>query len=718
MRKHLFATALLSTLGALVVVGCQSSTAPSTTDAAEGEEVNPLLTPWDTPFGVPPFGEIENHHYLPAIRAGMAEEKEEVAAILAQEEAPTFANTIEALERLGKKLTRVSRVFYAVNGAHSNDEIREVARTIAPELSSHGDDISLNRELFDRVKAVYEQRESLDLTPEQSWLLEETYKGFIRSGVNLGAEDQARLREINSELAELSQRFGQNLLAETNSFELLVTEKGALGALPEGLAAAAAQEARRRGHEEGWVFTLARPSIEPFLQYSPNRDLRKEIFQAYAQRGDNNNDKDNKDVLARTAALRAEKAKLLGYETHAHFVLSENVAESPERVYELMDKVWPPALELAIEERNDLAAMMQGDGVDGPLEAWDWHYYAEKVRQARYALDDEQLRPYFEFTKVRDGSFTLAERLFGLDIVELEDFPRWHPDQQVFEVKEAGGKHLGIMYMDFFARESKRGGAWANALRVQSRLDGEVTPVVTTNFNYSPPAEGLPSLLSFDQAQTLFHEFGHALHALLSDVTYPSLAGTSVPRDFVEFPSQVMENWMGAPEVLRLYANHYETGEVIPDELIAKIEAAGKFNQGFSTVEYLAACYLDMAWHTLEGTPELPPEEFEEREMERIGLIDQIIPRYRSPYFAHIFSGGYSSGYYGYLWSEVLDADAFEAFRETSLFDQETARKYRRLLSQGGSRPGMELYREFRGRLPVIEPLLERRGLLAESPSE
>ena len=401
----------------------------------------------------------------------------------------------------------------------------------------------------------------------------------------------------------------------------------------------------------------------------------------------------------------------MGYETHAHYILSDNMAESPDRVYGLLDQIWAPALRIAKSERDALQAMMREDGVEGELKGWDWRYYVEKVRKARYDFDEETLRPYLEFTAVREGAFTVANKLFGLTLHELEGMPRWHPDQQVFEVKDADGTHLGVLYMDFFARESKRGGAWMNELRAQSRLGGDVRPVVTNNFNFPPPTENGPSLLSFTEAQTLFHEFGHALHGLLSDVTYESLSGTNVPRDFVEFPSQVMENWMGEPEVLRLYAKHYQTGEVIPDALIEKIRAADKFNQGFTTIEYMAASYLDMAWHTMTEPREVEPRSFEKTEMARIGLIAEIIPRYRSTYFAHIFSGGYSAGYYSYIWSEVLDADAFQAFKETSLFDSETARKYRELLSRGGSRPGMELYEIFRGRPPKIEPLLERRGL-------
>ncbi len=672
--------------------------------------MNPLLTDWKTPFGVPPFAEIEDAHFEGAFHAAMAEHKREIDVVVSSTEPPDFANTIEALERSGQTLRRVAKVFFGLNSSHSSSAIRELARTVAPELAAHRDDILLRRALFERVKTVYDRRGELDLGVEPRRLLEETHKDFVRNGVSLSDEAQARLREINGELAALSQRFGQNLLAETGDFELHVESREDLGALPVSLAAAAAQEARRRGHDAGWSFTLARPSLEPFLQNSPNRELRKRIFEAYARLAGSGGDRDNRADLARMAALRAERAALLGYDTHAHYVLSDNMAEIPDRVVELLDQLWPPALAVAESERDALQAKMREDS-GGELQGWDWRFYAEKVRQARYDLDEESLRPYFELSAVRAGAFRLAEKLFGLSFTELEDLPAWHPDQQAFEVRDSDGSHLGVLYMDFFARESKRDGAWMDELREQSRLDGEVAPIVTTTFNFSPPAEGSPSLLSFREAQTLFHEFGHALHGLLSGVTYASLSGTNVPRDFVEFPSQVLENWMSEPEVLRLYARHVETGEVIPDELIRRIKAAERLGQGFATVEYLAACYLDLAWHTLAGPPALAPEAFERREMERIGMLGEILPRYRSTYFRHIFGGGYSAGYYSYIWAEVLDADAFEAFRKAGLFDPETARRYRRLLSQGGTRPGMELYREFRGRDPEIEPLLARRGL-------
>jgi peptidyl-dipeptidase Dcp len=538
----------------------------------------------------------------------------------------------------------------------------------------------------------------------------------VRSGASLEDAAQERLREINSELAKLATQFSENLLNETNEFELLVTDRADLGDLSESLIALAAEEAKRRGHDcdECWVFTLQRPSINPFLQYSPNRGLRKQMFDGYAMRGDNDNENDNKAIISRMASLRAESAALLGYDSHAAFILSDNMAENPDNVYGLLDQIWRPALARSKEERADMQAMMKADGIDDRLRGWDWRFYTEKVRKAKYDLDDDALRPYFEVNAVRDGVFSLATSLWGLQFEELTDVPRWHPDQQVFEVKEADGSHLAILYLDYFARDSKRGGAWKNALRPQSNVDDFVTPIITNNFNFPAPTEGSPSLLSLTNAETFFHEFGHALHGMFSNVRYESLAGTSTPRDFVEFPSQVMENWMRRPEVLRMFANHYQTGEPIPQEVIDKINASATFNQGFATVEYMAAAYLDMAYHVLDTTEEVEPRSFEDNAMADIGLIEEIIPRYRSGYFGHIFSSpvGYSSGYYSYIWSEILDADTFMAFKETDVLDQETAARYREeILSKGGTRPGMELYRNFRGRDPEIGPLLEKRGL-------
>jgi peptidyl-dipeptidase Dcp len=709
---------LVAATAAIVLAACSEVPAPEA-EVAPAEPVassNPLLGEWDTPFGVPPFDRITSEDYLPAFRVGMELHNAEIDTIIANSAAPTFENTIEALELSGSKLRRVSRVFSAVNGANSDDITKDTAKIIAPETSAHNDNIALNEDLFERVLAVYEQRDSLDLNPEQLHLLNETHKQFVRSGASLEDAAQERLREINSELAKLATQFSENLLNETNEFELLVTDRADLGDLSESLIALAAEEAKRRGHDcdECWVFTLQRPSINPFLQYSPNRGLRKQMFDGYAMRGDNDNENDNKAIISRMASLRAESAALLGYDSHAAFILSDNMAENPDNVYGLLDQIWRPALARSKEERADMQAMMKADGIDDRLRGWDWRFYTEKVRKAKYDLDDDALRPYFEVNAVRDGVFSLATSLWGLQFEELTDVPRWHPDQQVFEVKEADGSHLAILYLDYFARDSKRGGAWKNALRPQSNVDDFVTPIITNNFNFPAPTEGSPSLLSLTNAETFFHEFGHALHGMFSNVRYESLAGTSTPRDFVEFPSQVMENWMRRPEVLRMFANHYQTGEPIPQEVIDKINASATFNQGFATVEYMAAAYLDMAYHVLDTTEEVEPRSFEDNAMADIGLIEEIIPRYRSGYFGHIFSSpvGYSSGYYSYIWSEILDADTFMAFKETDVLDQETAARYREeILSKGGTRPGMELYRNFRGRDPEIGPLLEKRGL-------
>jgi peptidyl-dipeptidase Dcp len=711
---------LMLSAACLVVAACSDSTTPSSVDSADKpvagvERENPLLAEWNTPFGVPPFDLIESTDYLPAMRDGVQQQQAEIDAIVVNPDDPTFENTIVALELSGSTLTSVRRAFFAVNGAHADDVIRETAKTIAPELSAHRDNIYLNAALFERVDAVFRMRDQLGLSSEQQRLLEETHKDFVRSGANLEPEAQARLREINSELATLSQQFQENVLDETNEFELLVTDRADLGDLPESLVALAAEEAKRRGHDcdECWAFTLQRPSINPFLQYSPNREMRRKLFEGYAMRGDNDNDNDNKVIVQRTVQLRAERAALMGYETHAHFVLSDNMAETPKNAYDLLDQVWKPALRVSKEERAALQAMMQEDGIDDILRGWDWRYYTEKVRKAKYDFDEVALRPYFEVNAVRDGVFALATELFGITFEQLDNVPTWHPDQQAFEVRESDGSHLAILYMDFFARETKRGGAWMNALRSQSNVDGYVTPIITNNFNFPAPTAGSPSLLSLGEAETLFHEFGHALHGMFSDVAYESLAGTSVPRDFVELPSQIMENWMREPEVLALFATHYQSGEKIPQESIDKIRESATFNQGFATVEYIAAAYLDLAYHTLDSTEAVEPRAFEDEAMTDIGLIEEIIPRYRSGYFGHIFSGGYSSGYYSYLWSEVLDSDAFQAFKETNLFDKDTAARFREeILSKGGTRPGMESYVNFRGRAPEIEPLLEKRGLM------
>jgi len=677
------------------------------------QEENPLFSEFDTPFQVPPFDKIQEEHYLPAFKEGMEQENMEIDAIVNNPEAPTFENTIEAVESTGSLLRKVGNVFYVLNGSMTNDNMQEIAKEVAPLESKHQDNIRLNEKLFQRIKAVYEQKDKLDLTTEQNTLLVKYYKDFVRSGANLDEEKKARLKEINQELSILTVKFGDNVLKENNRFEMVIDKKEDLAGLPQAVISGAAEAAKEREYEGKWVFTIHKPSMIPFLQYSENRALREKIFKAYINKGNNNDELDNKDNLAKIAALRVERANLLGYKTHADYVLENNMAKKPENVYNFLDQLWKPALKMAKREAKELQEMISNEGHDFKLQAWDWWYYSEKLKKAKYALDEEMLRPYFKLENARDGAFSVASKLYGIQFIEREDIPKYHEDARVFEVKEADGSHIGILYTDYFPRASKRGGAWMNSFRKQSRLHGkEIYPVITNNGNFSKPTGDKPALISSEEVTTLFHEFGHALHGLLSDCTYNRLSGTSVSRDFVELPSQIMENWAFEPEVLKMYAKHYETGEVIPQELIDKLKKAKHFNQGFVTVEYLAASFLDMDWHTLTEAKELDAHEFETQSLNKIGLIPEIIVRYKSPYFNHIFSGGYSSGYYSYIWAEVLDADAFEAFKETSLFDQKTAQAFREnVIERGGTEDPMVLYKRFRGAEPKVESLLKKRGL-------
>lgn len=674
---------------------------------------NPFFTEWKTPFQTPPFQKIKDQHYMPAFEKGMKLQKQEIQTIINNPETATFENTIEAMEKSGELLTTVSHVFYNMNSANTNDSLQSIAKKIAPLLSKHQDDILLNDSLFQRVQLVYEQKDNLDLTPEQNKLLDEYYKDFVRGGANLDEAKKAELREINKELSVLTVQFGENVLKEDNAFELVIEKEEDLAGLPENVIQGAAEAAKGKGYEGKWVFTLHKPSMIPFLQYSEKRDLREKIFTAYINRGNNNNELDNKKILSRIAALRVKKANLLGYKTHADFVLEKNMAKTPGAVYDLLNKLWEPALKMAKKGAYELQTMIFEEGNNFQLKPWDWWYYAEKVKKAKYDLDEEMLRPYFKLENVINGAFMVANKLYGIRFEERKDIPTYHEDVKVFEVKEADVTHIGILYTDYFPRESKRGGAWMSDFRKQSNIGGnKVTPVLYNVGNFSKPTADQPSLLSFEEVNTLFHEFGHGLHALLSNCTYPKLSGSDVAWDFVELPSQIMENWASDPEVLKMYAKHYETGEPIPDELIEKIKAASKFNQGFATVEYLAASFLDMDWHTLTEPTELEPIEFENQSMKKIGLISEIVVRYRSPYFRHIFSGSYSAGYYVYIWAEVLDADAFRAFKETSLFDQKYAQSFREnILAKGGTEDPMTLYKRFRGREPEIDPLLIKRGL-------
>jgi peptidyl-dipeptidase Dcp len=672
---------------------------------------NPLLAEWTTPFGVPPFDQIKDEHFLPAYQAAIARQRAEVEAVASSREKPTFANTVEALDGTGELLDRVASVFSNLDSADTNERRQAIAKQVAPMTAALRDDIRLNESLFARIKAVWDARATLGLTPVQAKLLEETYKSFVRGGANLNPAQKERFRAINQELSVLSVTFAENLLKETNAYRLVIDKKEDLAGLPERVIAGATEAAKAAKMEGKWVFTLHAPSIWPFLEAADNRELRKQILAAYTSRGANGNAQDNRKTLARIAALRAERAALLGYKTHADFVLEENMAKTPDKVYGFLNQLWAPASRVAKKEAEALQQTITAEGGSFRLEASDWRYYAERVKRARYDLDENALRPYFPLERVREGAFFVANRLYGLTFVERKDLPVYHPEVKAFEVKDADGSHLGVFYVDFHPRPGKRGGAWSSRYRQQHFKDGkDVRPVVVNVCNFSRPTGDAPALLSIEEVETLFHELGHGLHSLLSRVPYRDLA--RVPRDFVELPSQIMENWVLQPEVLRVYARHYKTGEVLPDAQIKKIEAARKFNQGFETVEYLAASFLDMDWHTLAEPKELGADAFEKAALAKIELMPEIVSRYRSPYFQHIFSGGYSSGYYSYIWAEVLDSDAFEAFKEKGIFDPQTARSFRtNILEKGATEDAMEMYKRFRGREPKVEPLLAKRGL-------
>jgi len=672
---------------------------------------NPFFQEWRTPFGVPPFDQIRAEHVLPAIEGGVAEHDREVGAIAKSPEAPTFANTIEALDASGRLLEKVNAVFSNLTSAETSDALQAIQKKTAPMLAAHRDDVRLDPALFQRVKAVWDGRAGLSLDRDQHKLLEDTWKELVRGGALLPKEGQGRLRKINAELAGLSVTFADNLLKETNAYRLVVENRDDLAGLPERLVAGAAEAAKKAGLDGKWLFTLQAPSLWPFLQGSENRELRRQIFTAYTTRGDHGDATDNKATLSRIAALRAERAQLLGYKTHADFVLDENMAKTPARVYEFLDRLWTPAKAVAAREAADLQAAIAAEGKDFALEPWDWSHYAEKVRKARFDLDEQALRPYFALDRVREGAFWVANRLYGITFVERKDLPTYNPEVKAFEVRDADGSHLAVFYADYHPRPGKRGGAWSSRYRGSWVEKGvSIRPVVVNVCNFSRPAGDAPALLSIEEVETLFHELGHGLASILSKVRYRGLS--SPPRDFVELPSQIMENWATEPEVLQYYARHWKTGEAIPAALVEKIKRSRQLNQGFETVEYLAASLLDMDWHTLARPEEKDARAFEKATLERIGMPPQIVPRYRSPYFQHVFAGGYSAGYYSYIWAEVLDADAFQAFKEKGLFDPATARSFRtNVLERGGSEEAMTLYVRFRGKEPSVEPLLEKRGL-------
>ena len=681
--------------------------------AAPTKSTNPFFQEFKTPFGVPPFEKIKVEHYMPAFRAGIEENQREVKAIAENTAPATFANTVEPLEKSGALLKRVGNVFFVLSESMTDDKMQAIATEVSPLLSKNSDDILLNERLFERIKRVYENREKESLTPEQKRLTEIYYKRFLRNGAALPQGMKDRLRKINEELGLLELKFSDNVLAENNAFQMVLDKREELAGLPEGVVSGAAEAAQERGLTGKWVFTLHKPSLLPFLTYSDRRDLRERLYRGYFEKGNNNNTLDNKTVLVKIANLRIEKAHILGFPSFADYSLTENMAQNPDKVYTFLGQIWEPARRKALQEAAEWEALGKKDDPGFKLQPWDWWYYAEKVRKAKYDLDEESLRPYFKLENVLQGAFDVAGKLYGLKFVERKDIPKYHKDVRVFEVLERDGKPVGIFYTDYFPRASKRGGAWMNSFRDESIVGGKrIAPVVTNNGNFSKPTGDKPALLSFEEVTTLFHEFGHALHGLLMNVTYSTVGGAGMPIDFIELPSQIMENWASEPEVLKSYAKHYQTGAVMPDSLIAKMSNAKRFNQGFETVEYLAASILDMDWHRLQTPFDGSPLEFEKRSMERIGLLPEILPRYRSTYYLHIFGGGYSAGYYSYIWAQVLDADAFQAFKETSLFDSDRAARFRKfILERSGTDEAMKLYKEFRGAEPKVDALLKRKGL-------
>ncbi len=672
---------------------------------------NPLLAQWDTPYGVPPFEKVKIEHFAPAFEEAMKQHKAEMEAILSNTEEPTYKNAIEASYYSGELLGRVLTVFGEFNSVNISEEVQLLAQDIFPKLSAHADEISLDPRFFEKIKVVYENKEKFNLTDEQLFLLEHEYKGFIRSGAALPEDKKEELKKINQELSGLTLKFSQNVLGEVNKFKLVITDKADLAGLPEGSIQAAAEEAAKDSIE-GWVFTLQKPSLIPFISYADNRDLRKEIYDAYVNQGNHDDEFDNKEILKNILNLRVRRAKLLGYENHASYVTEPRMAKNPERVFDLLEgKLWKGILPKVKEERAALQAMIDKEGGNFKLEPHDWFYYTEKLRKEKYDLDENEVRPYFELENVRQGIFAVANKLYGITFTPIEGIPVPHPETTVYEVKEADGSHLALFFMDMHPRDSKRGGAWCGAYREHhfDKEGNEVAPLVNNVCNFTRPTGDKPALLSIDEVSTMFHEFGHALDGLFSEQSYTT---SNIAWDFVELPSQINEHWAFEPEVLKLYAKHYETGEVIPEELVEKLKASANFNQGFALTEVLAASLLDMKFHMMtEEDPNLNVMDFEKKYLNEIGLIPEIYSRYRATYFNHIM-GGYDAGYYSYTWASVLDNDAFEAFKETDIFDQATAKLFRdNVLAKNGIVDAMESYIAFRGREPKIDALLKSLGI-------
>lgn len=679
------------------------------------EAENPLLGEWNAPYGIPPFEQIRCEHYMPAFEEAMKVHNQEIEAIVSNQAAPDFENTIAALDRAGSLFNRVAAVFFSETSINANDSINAVATELSPKMSAHFNEITLNDKLFERVKAVYAMKDSLGLDAEQMQLLEKTYRSFESNGANLPADKKAELKKLNSEISALELKFEQNLLKETAAFNLVIDNEKDLSGLSDAQKALAAARAKEAGHDGKWMFGLDNPSVMPFLQFADNRDLRKQMFEAYINRGNNGNDADNKDVVASLVKLRLEKARILGYDNFADYVLQDRMAKTPEAVYELLDALWTPALKVAKSEAADMEKIIKAEKSGISLEGYDWRYYFEKAKADKFSFNESELAPYFQLENVREGIFTLSNKLYGITFTKLENVPLPHPEAVAFECREADGKVLGILYMDMFSRPGqKRGGAWCTTYRNSYYENGErVIPIVTVVGNFVRPAvEGEPALLNPDEVETYFHEFGHALAALFTNVKYVTLG--DMTRDFVELPSQIMEHWAFEPELLKLYAKHYKTGEIIPEALVNKLVESGKYGQGFATTEYLGASLLDMDYHVLESVPEnFEPVAFEAKTLGDRGILKQIPPRYRSTYFAHVFGGGYTAGYYSYIWAEVLDCDAYKAFVETGdIFNREVATRFRKeILEKEGAGDAMTLYVNFRGHKPGIDALLENRGL-------
>lgn len=687
-------------LAGLVLASCTTKKEVST---------NPFFSEWTTPFGVPPFDLIKNDHYMPALDSGIAIARTEINAVANSTEEPTFGNTIAAYDKGGELLTRVMYVFGSQTSAFTNDTLQALEMEVAPKVSAFMDEVLLNANLFQRIKAVYDNRASATLTPEEMFILENLYKDFVRNGALLNPADQETLKKLNQEVSVLAVKFSQNVLAETNDFKLVIDNEADLKGLPENVIAGAAEMARQDSLEGKWIFTTQKPSMLPFLTYAENRDLRKTLFAAYNSKGNRNNTTDNKQILGDIMRLRADRAKLLGYNSHADLNLENRMAKNPSNVFALLDQLWKPALRVAGSERDEMQKIIDREGGNFKLESSDWWYYAEKLRKEKYNLDDNELRPYFSLDNVLDGVFTVSTKLYGITFSPIASIPLPHKDARAYEVKEADGSHLGVLYMDFFPRESKGQGAWCGGYRDHKWVDGkEITPVVTTVFNFTTPSGDTPSLLSFDEVETLFHEFGHALQSLFTENRYST---TFAPMDMIELPSQIMEHWATEPEVLNMYAKHYKTGELIPAELVEKINNSSYFNTGFINVELLAASMLDMAYHSLEAPVSIEVGQFETDYLAKIGLMKEIEPRYHSTYFTHIV-GGYDAGYYCYTWAAVLDNDAFGAFQEKGIFDKATADSFRKeILEPMGITDGEQSYIRFRGREPKIDAILKNRGL-------